>query len=96
VVNTGGEKVYPAEVEQEILAHDAVADCVVLAAPDERWGQVVEPRPGAHLDPDALTAFLGERLAGYKKPRRIVVHAIERSPSGKANLRRLANLVARP
>lgn len=98
VVNTGGEKVYPAEVEQEILAHDAVADCVVLAAPDERWGQVVaavvEPRPGAHVDPDALTAFLGERLAGYKKPRRIVVHSIERSPSGKANLRRLAALVA--
>jgi 3-oxocholest-4-en-26-oate---CoA ligase len=98
VVNTGGEKVYPAEVEQEILAHDAVADCVVLAAPDERWGQVVaavvEPRPGARLDPDALAAFLGERLAGYKKPRRIVVHPIERSPSGKANLRRLAALVA--
>jgi 3-oxocholest-4-en-26-oate---CoA ligase len=98
VVNTGGEKVYPAEVEQEILAHDAVADCVVLAVPDERWGQVVaavvEPRPGAHLDPDALTAFLGGRLAGYKKPRRIVVHPIERSPSGKANLRTLAALVA--
>lgn len=98
VVNTGGEKVYPAEVEQEILAYDAVADCVVLGTPDERWGQVVaavvEPRPGAHLDPDALTAFLGERLAGYKKPRRIVVHSIERSPSGKANLRRLAALVA--
>lgn len=97
VVNTGGEKVYPAEVEQEILAHDAVADCVVLAAPHQRWGQVVaavvEPRPGAHLDPDALTAFLAERLAGYKKPRRIVVHPIERNPSGKANLRRLAALV---
>ncbi len=98
VVNTGGEKVYPAEVEEELLAHEDVVDAVVFGVPDPRWGQsvaaVVAQRPGAALDPEALRAFVGERLAGYKKPQRIVVlDSLERNPAGKADLGRLRDLV---
>ena len=98
VVNTGGEKVYPAEVEEELLAHDDVVDAAVFGVPDPRWGQsvaaVVAQRPGATLDPEALRAFVGERLAGYKKPQRIIVlDSLERNPAGKVDLGRLRELV---
>ena len=91
VVNTGGEKVYPAEVEDALLALPEVADCVVFGIPDDRWGQVVaavvQPVPGATFTAEAVAEFLGDSLAGYKKPRRIaIVDSIGRSPSGKADL----------
>ncbi|MCB2175350.1 MAG: AMP-binding protein [Actinomycetales bacterium] len=94
VVNTGGEKVYPAEVEAEILAHPDVADCVVFGVPDERWGAmvaaVVSPREGRTLTAEQVHAHLTGRLAGYKMPRRIVVRdRIDRTQSGKLNLRAL-------
>lgn len=94
VVNTGGEKVYPAEVEAEILAHPDVADCVVFGVPDERWGAmvaaVVSPRVGRSLTAEQVGAHLAGRLAGYKMPRRIVVRErIDRTQSGKLNLRAL-------
>ena len=99
VVNTGGEKVYPAEVEDVLLAMDDVADCAVFGVDDDRWGQVVaavvEPRPGAQLSPAAVTERLTTTLAGYKKPRRVVmVESMGRSPSGKLDLLALRDLVA--
>ncbi len=98
VVNTGGEKVYPAEVEEELLAHEDVVDVAVFGVPDPRWGQavaaVVARRPGAEVEAEALRAFVGTRLAGYKKPQRlIVVDSLERGPSGKVDLARLRELV---
>jgi fatty-acyl-CoA synthase len=94
VVNTGGEKVYPAEVEEALLEHPAIADALVLGVPDPRFGEavtaVVVPEPGAAVDVPELLAFVARRLAGYKKPRHVVVRAsLERSPHGKVDLPRL-------
>jgi 3-oxocholest-4-en-26-oate---CoA ligase len=103
-INTGGEKVYPEEVEEALKLHDAVADAVVVGLADEQWGEavtaLVELRPGAAAGVAALRQFVRERLAGYKVPKRIVlVESVGRSPSGKADYkgakaRALANLAA--
>jgi fatty-acyl-CoA synthase len=92
VINTGGEKVHAEEVEQVLLTHPAVADAMVVGAPDPRWGSrivaVVALRPGAALDTDEARAFVGERLADHKRPRElVVVPQVHRSPSGKADMR---------
>jgi len=98
VVNTGGEKVYPAEVEEVLLAHPAVVDAAVFGIPDPRWGQqlvaAVATRGGVEVTVEDLQRHVEERLAGYKKPRRIAILAsLERSPAGKVDLARLAALV---
>lgn len=92
-INTGGEKVYPEEVEACLKGHPAVYDAVVVGVPDARWGErvcaVVAPRRGQHL-PDAasLARFCRESLAPYKLPRDVVeVPEIVRSPSGKPDYR---------
>ncbi|MCX7619760.1 MAG: acyl-CoA synthetase [Acidimicrobiales bacterium] len=87
-INTGGEKVYPEEVEQALKAHPAVFDAVVVGVPDERWGQkvaaVVEFRPGCDATLEELREHSRAHIAGYKLPRELhVVDRIERSPSGK-------------
>jgi acyl-CoA synthetase (AMP-forming)/AMP-acid ligase II len=87
-INTGGEKVYPEEVESALKSHDDVFDAVVVGVPDERWGErvaaVVEARPGRRPSLEALDAHCRDRLAGYKIPRSLVlVERIERQPSGK-------------
>ncbi|MFJ5831622.1 acyl-CoA synthetase [Streptomyces sp. NPDC093089] len=92
-INTGGEKVYPEEVEQALKSHPDVYDALVAGVPDARWGNhvaaVVQLRPDAPpLDLDALQAHCRSRLAGYKVPRQLVLaDRIERSPSGKADYR---------
>ncbi|MFI0779899.1 acyl-CoA synthetase [Streptomyces sp. NPDC021212] len=92
-INTGGEKVYPEEVEQALKAHPDVYDALVAGVPDERWGNrvaaVVQPREGAGaLTPDAVRDHCRARLAGYKIPRTVVfTDHIQRSPSGKADYR---------
>lgn len=74
---SGGENVYPAEIERALHDHPHVAACAVLGVPDARWGEVglmaVVPRDGAALDADALRAWLRERLARYKVPKHAVV-----------------------
>ena len=97
-VNTGGEKVYPAEVEEALRTHPGVTDAVVFGVADRRWGQavaaVVAVAPGSGLGADELRSHVGERLAGYKKPRHlVVVDSLERTPSGKADMRRMKSLV---
>jgi len=97
-VNTGGEKVYPAEVEEALRSHPGVTDAVVFGVADRRWGQavaaVVAVDPGTGIGPEELRAHVGERLAGYKKPRHlVVVDSLERTPSGKADMRRMKSLV---
>ena len=95
-INTGGEKVYPEEVEEAIKALPGVRDAVVVGVPNERFGEmvvaVVEPTPGAAVDPDALTAELRDHLAGYKVPRRVIVRDVGRAPNGKADYRRLRDV----
>lgn len=94
VVNTGGEKVFPAEVEEVLLEHPAVDDAVVFGLPHPRFGEAVSamiaPAPGATIDVDEVIAFVGERLAGFKKPRHVFVRAsLERSLTGKVELARV-------
>ncbi|MBB5122322.1 acyl-CoA synthetase [Streptomyces eurocidicus] len=92
-INTGGEKVYPEEVEQALKAHPDVYDALVTGVPDPRWGQrvtaVVQPREGTPPpSPEALRAHCRDRLAGYKVPRGVVyTDRVRRSPSGKADYR---------
>ncbi|MBX3706367.1 MAG: acyl-CoA synthetase [Pseudomonadales bacterium] len=89
-INTAGEKVYPEEVEEALKHHPSVFDALVVGLPDEKWGQaitaVVQLRDGVPFDEAALKAFVHERLAGYKVPKRILARAdLERAPNGKAN-----------
>ncbi|MFH8348955.1 acyl-CoA synthetase [Streptomyces sp. NPDC018045] len=92
-INSGGEKVYPEEVEQALKAHPDVYDALVAGVPDERWGSrvaaVVQLRDGAApLDLEAVQDHCRTRLAGYKIPRSVVfTEHIQRSPSGKADYR---------
>jgi fatty-acyl-CoA synthase len=89
-INTGGEKVFPEEVEEALKAHPDVHDCLVVGVPDQRFGErvvaVLSPRPGAVLDEAALIEFARARVAGYKLPRRIVVvDEVRRAANGKAD-----------
>jgi acyl-CoA synthetase (AMP-forming)/AMP-acid ligase II len=89
-INTGGEKVYPEEVETALMSSPDVADVIVVGLPDDRWGQrvvaVVAPAPGCAPDLEALRAHAGSALAGYKLPRELVIVAtVERTPAGKAD-----------
>ena len=91
-INTGGEKVYPEEVESALKSHPAVYDCLVVGVPDDRWGSavtaVVQPVPGEAPTLDELAAHCKATLARYKAPKRVVlVDRIVRSPSGKADYR---------
>ena len=91
-INSGGEKIYPEEVEQALKHHPAVYDAVVVGTPSERFGEqvtaVVKLRPGMTIDPHELSESCAEHLARYKLPRAIVfVDHMERSPSGKADYR---------
>ena len=88
-VNTGGEKVYPEEVEMAIKGHPAVYDCLVVGLPDEKYGQavaaVVQPREGHSVELDELRDFLRSSLSGYKLPRALtLVDEIPRNATGKA------------
>jgi 3-oxocholest-4-en-26-oate---CoA ligase len=97
-INTGGEKVYPEEVEMALKTHPSVFDALVVATPDERFGQrvtaVVEPREGEELPSLAdLDAHLRSQLSGYKIPRSLVtVDQIPRHVTGKANYPRAREL----
>ncbi|MFI0986123.1 acyl-CoA synthetase [Streptomyces exfoliatus] len=92
-INTGGEKVYPEEVEQALKSHPDVYDALVAGVPDARWGNhvaaVVQLRADAPpLDLESLQTHCRPRLAGYKVPRQLVLtDRIQRSPSGKADYR---------
>ena len=88
-VNTGGEKVYPEEVEMAIKGHPSVYDVLVVGVPDEKYGQavaaVVELREGESLELEDLRNFLRAHLSGYKLPRALtVVDQIPRNATGKA------------
>lgn len=101
-INTGGEKVYPEEVESVLKEHPAVLDAVVVGLPDRRWGEtvvaVVSARAGAPPGFDVgaeVAAHTRTRLAGFKQPRRLVwVDEVPRLPTGKADHARARSLAA--
>jgi acyl-CoA synthetase (AMP-forming)/AMP-acid ligase II len=95
----GGFNVYPAEVENELLRHPAVAQAAVVGAPDDRLGEVgvafVVPRPGMTVDANELVVWTKERIANFKVPRRvIVVDALPLNASGKVLKYELRKTVA--
>jgi fatty-acyl-CoA synthase len=97
---SGGENVYPAQVEAVYAAHPAIREIAVVGVPDERWGEVgrayVVLVPGASLEPAALERWGRERLAAFKIPRSwVALPALPRTPSGKVQKHRLAGLEER-
>jgi acyl-CoA synthetase (AMP-forming)/AMP-acid ligase II len=91
-INSGGEKVYPEEVEAALKGHPDVFDALVVGVPDERYGQcvaaVVHPRPGARPALGDLDRFVRSEIAGYKVPRALwYVDEVKRSPAGKPDYR---------
>ena len=91
-INSGGEKIFPEEVEQAVKSHPDVYDCVVIGVPDERWGNrvaaVIEVRDDAVPPLEALQDHCRTKIAGYKVPRELhAVGQIERAPSGKPDYR---------
>jgi acyl-CoA synthetase (AMP-forming)/AMP-acid ligase II len=94
VINTGGEKVFPEEVEEALKLHPAVRDAVAVAIPDQRFGEVVaavvELKPAAAVPTEQeLIDHVKGRLAGFKAPKRVrFVESIERSPAGKIDYAR--------
>jgi len=94
MIVSGGENVYPVEVEEALSQHPDVLDVAVIGVPDERWGETVKalviPRPGRAPAPQDLIAFARERLAGYKLPRSVeLVEELPRTASGKVLKREL-------
>lgn len=90
-INTGGEKVFPEEVEEVVKRFPGVQDCVVVGVPDDRFGEAITAvvSGSGALDGEALRHFVKEHLAGYKAPRHVVqVDDVYRSPSGKADFAR--------
>ena len=88
MIVSGGENVYPAEVENAIFGHPGVADVAVIGVPDERWGEAVKaiivPKAGESPTPESIIAWARERIAAYKCPKTVdFVEALPRNPSGK-------------
>jgi O-succinylbenzoic acid--CoA ligase len=98
LIISGGENVYPSEVEAALLAHPAVAEAGVVGQPDAVWGQVplaaVVLRPGQRVTPEELLAFLRPRLASYKLPARLLLVAgLPRNATGKLRRHALRGLL---
>jgi long-chain acyl-CoA synthetase len=94
MIISGGENIYPAEVENALFGHPAIADVAVIGVPDAKWGEavkaVVVKKPGAEVSVEDLIAFARERIAGFKVPRSVdFVDVLPRNPSGKILKREL-------
>ncbi|HEX7168917.1 MAG TPA: acyl-CoA synthetase, partial [Acidimicrobiales bacterium] len=93
-INTGGEKVFPEEVEEVLKTHASIRDAVAVGVPDEKWGEaivaVVEATPGATVDEADVVSHVKAHLASFKAPKRVVVvDTIGRAPNGKVDYKRL-------
>jgi fatty-acyl-CoA synthase len=93
-INTGGEKVFPEEVEEVLKTHPSVLDAVAVGVPDEKFGEaitaVIEAAPGAEVDAGDVIAHVKAKLASYKAPKHVVpVDTIGRAPNGKVDYKRL-------
>jgi acyl-CoA synthetase (AMP-forming)/AMP-acid ligase II len=88
MIISGGENIYPAEIERVMAEHPLLQDVAVIGVPDERWGEVpkavVVAVPGATVDTEQLLAWCRERLASFKCPKTVdVVTELPRNPTGK-------------
>jgi long-chain acyl-CoA synthetase len=94
MIISGGENIYPAEVENAIYGHPDVSEVAVIGIPSERWGEevkaVVALKPGASQNPDSIIAWARERIAAYKVPKSVdFIPILPRNPSGKILRREL-------
>lgn len=94
MIVSGGENIYPAEVENALMSHPSIADAAVVGVPDDRWGEAVKAivvlRPGAELDPASIIAHCRTLIAGYKVPKSVdLIEVLPRNPSGKVLRREL-------
>ena len=94
MIISGGENVYPAEVESAIYGHPDVAEVAVIGVPDEKWGEAVKavcaPKPGCTIDPESVIGWARERVAGFKVPKSVeTIDMLPRNPSGKILRRQL-------
>jgi fatty-acyl-CoA synthase len=94
MIVSGGENVYPAEVENALFSHPAVADAAVIGVPDDKWGEAVKGvvvlKPGATATAEDIIAHTRTRIAGYKAPKTIdFADTLPRNPSGKVLRREL-------
>jgi long-chain acyl-CoA synthetase len=88
MIISGGVNIYPAEIEDVLHRHPAIADVAVFGVPDDEWGErvhaAVEPAPGTSLTAEEVMAFARARMAGYKMPREVSFHhALPRDQAGK-------------
>jgi acyl-CoA synthetase (AMP-forming)/AMP-acid ligase II len=88
MIISGGENIYPAEIERVLAEHPEVADVAVIAVPDDKWGEAVKAvvirTPGGTISADELVAWSRSRLAGFKRPRSVdFVDSLPRNASGK-------------
>ena len=98
-INTGGEKVYPEEVEECLKLHASVLDAAVVGLPDDKWGEainaLVELQPGASLDAQALRDHVKANLAAYKAPKRVIeIETVGRAANGKLDYQALTAVAA--
>jgi acyl-CoA synthetase (AMP-forming)/AMP-acid ligase II len=94
MIITGGENVYPAEVENAVYGHPAVAEVAVIGVPDPKWGEAVKAvvvrKPGCDPTPDQIIAWARQRIAGFKAPKSVdFIDALPRNASGKILRREL-------
>jgi acyl-CoA synthetase (AMP-forming)/AMP-acid ligase II len=94
MIVSGGENIYPAELESVLADHPGLADVAVIGVPDDRWGETVKAivvrAPGSALTADELIEWSRDRLAGFKRPRSVdFVDSIPRNPTGKILKREL-------
>ena len=94
MIISGGQNIYPAEVENALMSHPEIADVAVIGVPDERWGETVKAivvaRPGTVPDPESVISHARERIAHFKCPTSVdLVAALPRNPSGKVLKREL-------
>ena len=98
-INTGGEKVFPEEVEEVLKKHPSVHDAVAVGLPDDKFGEtvntVVEARDGQQVDEGELIGWVKDHLAAFKAPKRVVaIDTIGRAPNAKVDYKRLKNYAA--
>ncbi|MCX7634708.1 MAG: AMP-binding protein [Syntrophales bacterium] len=101
LIKTGGENVYPAEVEKALLAHEAIAEACVIGVPDEQWGEAVKAicvlRQGYRVDAQELIAFVASSMARYKKPKYLVfVEELPKKPDGSPDRQKVKQLFGLP
>jgi fatty-acyl-CoA synthase len=97
MIVSGGENVFPGEIEELLFAHDAVREAAAIGVPDDRFGQrlraFVVLNDGAELTPDEVKTYVAQNLARYKTPRDVVfLDELPRNPTGKVLKRKLAEL----